>query len=167
MNDSPENNFLLARLKDIQASIEKLEAKIAVLQAEQAEINIAQNVIDRLSGAKKKDLKLPLSHKKKRIRPKGKERPEGIPTTPEMMRLAIIAANKEGKVGLSGQELYEVIGKQWWPGVDPNLIKPTAWRLEKEGRLGKIGDKYTLPKVGNDDEFLDLDDLEYDDLVSH
>jgi hypothetical protein len=153
MTNGTDHDRLVTRLSEIVASIDRYEAKIAALRDEANDISIAQQVLERLSGGKKRvgftEIKPKGANEKKVNKLKSKPRPEGIPTTPEMMRLAIIDANKRGLLGMTGQELYEYIGKTWWPGVDPNLIKPTAWRLEKEGRLGKDGDKYTLPKDKN------------------
>ena len=155
MTTNSDHDILAERLESIRNQIAKLESKIAVLKAEENETVIAQNVMARLTGSPKSAEPIDntanytngysnRSGKKRRVRPKGTVRPEGIPTMPDMIKMAITSAIKEGKGGLSPSELCDRIDKTWWPGVDPNSVKPTAWRLEQDDRLKKVGDKYTL-----------------------
>ncbi len=156
MTQSNDHEKIVERLEFIRASIAKYEGKIAPLRAEETELVIAQSVIARLSGSEKPTeaiehathFKKAIPHKKKASKNNGTDRPTGSPTTPEMIKDVIVAEMKSGGVGLANKDLVARIDSKWWPGVDPNYIIPTAWRLAKEGRLGKIGDKYTMPNAG-------------------
>lgn len=154
-NSSSHETKINERLESVRAQIAKLEGKTEGLRAEEHNLVIAQNVIAQLSGVEKpsEEVNNPdlfrkngahAGRKKRRIRTPGTKRPHGIPTTPDMIRFSIAEATKSGWTGMNGKGLVEQINAKWWPGVDPNYIIPTAWRMAKEGRLKKVGEKYFL-----------------------
>jgi hypothetical protein len=61
------------------------------------------------------------------------------------MILALLReAHAHGKAGLEPREMQISISKRWWPTVKSEDVGPTAWRMWKDGRLGKVGSTYML-----------------------
>ena len=155
MTTTSDHDKIIEQLDIVRAGIAKHEAKIALLRTEESELVIAEKIVAKLSGISKpleiieNNSHFRKSHviKKKAAKGNGTERPSGIPTTPDMIHNVISSEVKVSGAGLTSKDIVARIESKWWPGVDPNLISPAAWRLAKEGRLKKIGDKYTLSDV--------------------
>ena len=63
------------------------------------------------------------------------------------MILAVLReATGQGKPGLEPREMMISISKRWWPTVKSKDVGPTAWRMWKDGRLGKEGSPLHDPK---------------------
>ena len=63
---------------------------------------------------------------------------------PEMIIEAIKNID-HGHVGLMPADVVKYIAHTYWSGVRPELVGPIMWRMAKEGRLSKVGSRYSLP----------------------
>lgn len=82
--------------------------------------------------------------------PKGRKRPtvprpEGIPTTFEMVEMILKSAEREGKDGLTSRELMDQIRAKYWPGVRNGQILPSIFGYRNK-RLLREGDKWKRMK---------------------
>ena len=65
--------------------------------------------------------------------------------TPKTLPDMIFAAIEQNGSPQTGGEILEFIKANWQPEMDPNYVRPTLWRLAKNNRLKKRGDRYDLP----------------------
>ena len=78
------------------------------------------------------------SEKKKGDKPKlGPARPKGIPTNFEMTEMILKASEREGKNGLTANEIVEQIRTRYWPGIMGAQILPVIYHFAKHGRIRK------------------------------
>tara|TARA_B100000315_G_C14239582_1_gene434710 strand:- start:132 stop:596 length:465 start_codon:yes stop_codon:yes gene_type:complete len=117
----------------IQTRQRDIQDEITRLQQEAEELLVALRVIRRFSP-----LEEPPESKL------GPPRPKGIPTLFEMVEVVINKANR----GLSGREIVEEIGNDFWPGVQGSQILPSVYVFAKRGRLrkNKTGHFFTVKK---------------------
>lgn len=141
--------LLRFRRREIAHEVIDLRQKIDALLAEDAELESAERVISRFGEIEEPDQPAPATDGK----------PPGTPTTPNMILALLKESLGRGKIGLEPKEMQISISKRWWPGVKSEDVGPTAWRMWKEGRLGKIGAVYTLPP--------DRDGVIFRELVEH
>lgn len=112
----------------IESRLASIEAIIAALGKEKEDLLTAQRVIRQLNGAPETvvaGLKV------------GAPRPEGIPTTFEMVEFVLRSAEKEGKAGLSISELIGEIRKRYWPGLTGPQIAPIIYGFASSERILK------------------------------
>jgi hypothetical protein len=64
-------------------------------------------------------------------------RPPGRPTNFEMAEAALSNAEKDGKDGLTANELVDAIRALYWPGLVGTQILPSLYAFAKNGRLRK------------------------------
>lgn len=122
-----------SEIEAIQARQREIQDEITRLQQEAEELLVAQRVFRRFSSLKgEPESKL------------GPSRPKGTPTLFEMVKQVI---NKAGS-GLSGREIVEEIGKDFWPGVQGPQILPSVYGFAKHDRLKKTkaGRFFTVKK---------------------
>ncbi len=72
----------------------------------------------------------------------GSQRPEGLPTVPQMVTALLIEAERAGNRGLNSAEIMAGVDAKYWPGVSVNMIMPTIYRciarnhwFKKQGKL--------------------------------
>lgn len=140
------NEALLRKIADrrceLVAERERIDAerdaKVAALNAEMNELEVAARVIERLEAS-------PSQHQTS-IGSMGAEvddKPK--PTVPIMVQTILGERMAAGLPGATGSELQTSINQRW--GIhDPNHIRPALWRLTQTGRLRKEGDVYMLPQ---------------------
>ena len=116
----------------IERRLQEIRETISALQVEADELAVALRVFERYSTPE-------LLEKKDNIDiPKlGPPRPPGIPSTYEMTDMVLKSSERDGKNGLSANEIVEQIGKRYWPGVVGAQILPTIYKLAKDGRIRK------------------------------
>jgi hypothetical protein len=107
----------------------EIEAEIARLKEEAAELDIALRVLRRFGGVTLDDIGQPTKL--------GPPRPEGAPSLFEMTDTVIRDAIKAGKPGLRNREIVAEIGKKYWPGVQPQQVLPAIYGFVKKGRINK------------------------------
>jgi len=114
--------------------------EIARLQKEAEELDIALRVLARMATKEKPDsvamvgetgdedirVDLPLA-----------PRPSGTPTNFAMVELVLSGAEKEGKDGLTANEIVQEIRRRYWPGLVGKQILPSIYGFAKNGRLKK------------------------------
>ena len=106
----------------IQTRQREIQDDITRLQQEGEELLVALRVIQRFSPlGKSPESKL------------GPPRPKGIPT---LFKMVVVVINKANR-GLSGREIVEEIGNDFWPGVQGPQILPSVYGFAKRGRLRK------------------------------
>ncbi|WP_299688517.1 hypothetical protein [uncultured Tateyamaria sp.] len=131
-NDS--HSPALNRLEEIEASIAAIQAKIALLEAERAEILGALEVLGRYIQPQEKQVR-------KRTRPttkssEGTPRPDGIPTIWEMTQEILATSPNDC---LTIDEIVSAMAETWWPGLHKTQVAPTIYNFasDKDGRLEK------------------------------
>lgn len=124
---------ILKRRAAIDAEVEFLRQRIALLEKERPDLEAAERVLRRLAaGVDEGD--------KAEEMDTGK--PDGIPPVSEMILLSLAHAHRNGQEGLTPQGLLEVIRSAWWPNVTTDSVGPIAWRMWKNSKLGKEGSMY-------------------------
>ncbi|MBR0838155.1 hypothetical protein JQ612_33570 [Bradyrhizobium manausense] len=132
--------LLRYRRKEIAAEVHDLQAQIEQLLAEDEELASAEKVLLRFGATPSEPVARPTAEVTS-----GK--PEGTPTTPNMILALLREAKAQGKPGLEPKEMQITIAKRWWPSVKSEDVGPTAWRMWKDGRLDKEGSLYKLKVV--------------------
>jgi hypothetical protein len=133
-------------LKDVIQRRKEIAAEIAQLQAEDAELEVAARALERLLGQAETPIgaafvkAAPLTVTERPT----PQKPDDIPTMPQMITLALKDAVANGKSGLGPAEITSFIKKTWWPEVDINKVGPIAWRMWQRKELTKRGSKYSL-----------------------
>jgi hypothetical protein len=67
-------------------------------------------------------------------------KPQGLPSVPEMILQALVDAAD----GLRPRDITQTIRREWWPGMPGDRVLTTAFRMAREGRLAKDGNRYKL-----------------------
>jgi len=123
------------QLRAIEAQEKKIADQIATLQKEADDLATAKRVLKRLSGvaeAKPSAADDGLPDGKL-----GPERPKGVPTNLQMVEFVLGHAEREGKDGLTANEIVEAIRARYWPGLVGEQILPSIYGFGKKGRLRK------------------------------
>ena len=76
---------------------------------------------------------------------KGAPRPDGLPTSPEMIEAVLAEAGNKG-LGISA--LVKAIADKYWPGLITSQIAPTIYELAKKKRILKSDDGVFRRKKG-------------------
>lgn len=114
----------------IEKRLQEIREAISVLQGEADELAVALRVFERFSAPET------LEKKDNAGLPKlGPPRPPGIPSTFEMTEMVLKSSEREGKNGLTANEIVEQIGKRYWPNIVGAQILPTIYKLAKDGRI--------------------------------
>lgn len=154
---SDERSLITTRRLELDVLRKQLEKKLSELEAEDAELAQAERVIERLQLLQAEPV-TPSGRVRLRRRPsseptvprEGEPRPEGIPTTREMIVTVLTEAKAAGKRGLTGKQLAMAIGERWWPGIGFNSVLPEASRLVKKDIIRKKVRLFTLPDEDED-----------------
>jgi hypothetical protein len=128
--------LLRARRREIADEAKELRSRLAGLEAEDTELESAEKVLLRFGAVPSEPVARPTSE--------FSGKPEGTPTTPNMILALLREAQGQGKAGLEPKEMQITISKRWWPSVKSEDVGPTAWRMWKDGRLAKVGSLYML-----------------------
>lgn len=140
-------DMIVKRRNEIAAAISDYTTKIDDLRKELPDLDVAERVLKRLSPSADEGpittvfmtLGAQLAEKDA-----NKIKPADIPTMPEMIIEAIKNID-HGHVGLMPADVVKYIAHTYWSGVRPELVGPIMWRMAKEGRLSKVGSRYSLP----------------------
>jgi hypothetical protein len=130
----------------IENRLREIREAISTLQGEADELAVALRVFERFSPSESS------SKKKKGDKPKlGPARPKGIPTNFEMTEMILKGSEREGKNGLTANEIVEQIGSRYWPGVTGAQILPVIYHFAKQGRIRKTaGGKFKCLHKSNE-----------------
>jgi hypothetical protein len=129
-------------LKDIEARKKEIAQSMSAMQRELEDLEAATRVLLRIQGHQEK------TGTQIRILPRpGTKRPEGIPTTFEMVENVLEAAEKSGRDGLTAKELVDDIREAYWPGLKSPQILPIVYGFVPD-RLHKTpGGKFKRKKT--------------------
>ncbi len=141
MVDLSQIPVIAARRQQIAAERDALRAKIAELDQEDAELEVAARVLQRLGGAAQQP---EFAFQPTRSAPPPQDDGKR-PTVPDMINLALNEFHTAGAQGAEGQQILKAIVNRWGE-VDPNHVRPALWRMVQAGRLIRKGDLYSLPK---------------------
>lgn len=138
--------MLLHRRREIASELDGLRERLRVLEAEDQELAAAEKVLARFGAELQPDMIVQGQDGSATIvQVKTIGKPEGTPTTPNMILALLREAQAHGKKGLEPRDMQISISKRWWPAVKSEDVGPTAWRMWKDGRLAKDGSLYMLP----------------------
>ncbi|RXT36744.1 hypothetical protein [Bradyrhizobium betae] len=114
--------------------------EIARLQKENDEFDVALRVLELVRP------KLPIKPAPigRVVTVKLPPRPEGIPSTFEMVETILRDAERAGKGSLSSRELMDEIRAKYWPGVQNKQILPSIFGFGKAGRIIRDGERWRL-----------------------
>lgn len=118
-----------SEIQRIEIRQSEIEEKIAVLQKESDELTTTLRVIARFADG--------ASAVRKPLASTVSPRPDGLPTTFEMVEAVLISAAESSGHGLNGREIVEAISERFWPGVATTQILPSVYRFRKSNRLRK------------------------------
>ncbi len=135
-----ETNLINRRREEVSQEITRLQKQLAEMEKELVELDTAERVISRLSGAERGTPGAADEHEPE-TPPVGK--PEGIPTMPEMITEALTAAGPG--IGVRPKQIRNWIARTYWSGVRGENVSSILWRMWKRGELGKGGGHYRLP----------------------
>lgn len=140
-----DKNLITNRRREVEAEIERLKISISEHEAELAELDTAERVMARLSGAKWVAPSKANQQEPTIVPPQ--IAPRERPLT-EKIQIVLQEAHRRGLKGLEPKEIYEnIIAKGW--SADVSAVRSTTWRIWKDGRLSKPdldSPLYTVPE---------------------
>ena len=135
-----ETNLIHRRREEVSQEITRLHKLLAEMEKELVELDTAERVISRLTDAKRS----PSSTTDEREQEAASgEKPEGIPTMPEMITEALTAVGRGH--GLKPKDIRNWIARTYWGGVRGENVSSILWRMWKRGDLKKRASHYRLP----------------------
>jgi hypothetical protein len=150
--------FIRARRAKIDSEIARQheiiaasEAAIAELRAKREDLDTAERVISEIlieEGILDRgdtEIVPPNAETAVETPPENGNKPEGIPSIPDMITEAVRDALERGDKGVEPVMMTAFIRARWWPGVSPEKVSPIAWRMWRRGQLTKKGSAYALP----------------------
>lgn len=140
-----DKNLITNRRREVEAEIERLKISISEHEAELAELDTAERVMARLSGAKWVAPSKANQQEPTIVPPEVNKRER--PLT-DKIQIVLQEAHRRGLKGLEPKEIYEnIIAKGW--SADVSAVRSTTWRIWKDGRLSKPDPDsplYTVPE---------------------
>lgn len=144
MQKKSKARLISERRRAIHAEIQDMETRLAALKLELAELDSAEQVLARLAiwagesddenergGLSQLQAKIAETVAAPSATFARNERPK------KLRELAEQVLEDNSINGTTTQELLEIIRTRWKPDVDPNHLRPLAWRMVKEGRWSK------------------------------
>jgi|SRR5271154_1943264 len=130
----------------IENRLREIRETISALQGEADELEAALRVFERFSTPESP------SKKNKDGKPKlGPARPKGIPTNFEMTEMVLKSSEREGRSGLTANEIVEQIRSRYWPGLTGPQILPVIYHFAKQERIRKTsGGKFKSVRKSNE-----------------
>ncbi len=136
-----ETNLINRRREEVSQEITRLQKQLAEMEKELVELDTAERVISRLSGAERGAPGAADEHESET--PSG-EKPEGIPTMPQMITEALtFYCRVQGRA--KPRDVRDWIKRKYWRDVKGETVSSILWRMWKRGDLEKIGTQYRLP----------------------
>lgn len=133
-------DIIQKRKKAVAERLDAIDVERAALAQEMADLAVTERTMARLLDV---DLPEPTANRHPKVAVRKK--PDGIPTVYIMAATILREASEDGQAWMEPQEIVRAIRERWWPDADSNDINPTLWRLYKNLKLSKKGNKYGLP----------------------
>jgi hypothetical protein len=137
----------------INRELERLKRDTATYEAELAELDVAERVYARISGAPAVapgvwgNPRTMAASAPAAVATNGadeEESDESGPTLPVMVFQILDEAKAEGKKGVDSSEMLKIIHARWKPEFTPDQLRPTLWRMvKKQKKLRKRGRLYS------------------------
>jgi hypothetical protein len=122
-------------LQKITAREKEIADAIKALQRESEDLAAARRVFERFTGASG-NLEKQLDRA---------PRPQGAPSTFDMVKAVLSEAASRGTPSLSSKELIDGVRNRFWPGLTTQQILPTIYGFKKAERLEKKKGRWSLP----------------------
>ena len=144
MTMSADLTLIRRRRAEIEAEINRLQARVQELQADFRDLAVAERVLVKLGGESGGQDRPRVEQPAPRS---GGGKPDGTPSVTEMIVMVLDEAQtRMGLRGLEPKDMATRIAGLWWPDVRPDDVNGIAWRMWKRGQLVKDGSVYMLPK---------------------
>jgi hypothetical protein len=127
----------IEEIQAIHARKKEIADAIAMLQAEDAELDITLKVLARFGGPFPWNTPVAANGSTPHKPKLGPPRPEGTPSLFDMTVEVLRDAIAGGKNGLKGKEIVAEIGRKYWPGVQPDQVLPPIYGFVSKKRLKK------------------------------
>lgn len=141
-----DKNLITNRRREVEAEIERLKISISEFEAELAELDTAERVMARLSGAKWVAPSKANQQEPTIVPPTISK---GEPPLTEKIIAVVSEAHRRGLKGLEPKDVYDAIIAKGW-SADVAAVRSTTWRIWKHGgRLSKPDPDsplYTVPE---------------------
>ena len=150
-------NLIRARRRELQEDTERHRMAISANTAEMAELDIAEKVILRLSGASSAyfdEPPLPSYFPAFDGEPR-KKRARGVNPLTDVILQIVQEKHDAGIVGMEPRDALSRARELWKPDVEGTLVSTTFWRLMKLGKLEKVEGTsiYRLPQMKEPTDF--------------
>jgi hypothetical protein len=139
------------RRRAVEDDIARQQEVLSALKSKLSDLEIAERVLTSLGGEDAEEAVAEENQNRSALvasivaaMPRPAEKPSGIPTMPVMILEALRDARTKGRLGLEPREMAQYIAGKYWPGMPLHIVGPTAWRMHKDGRLGKRESKYFI-----------------------
>jgi hypothetical protein len=130
---------LRARRQGLQADYDRHAAALATIKKELDELDTAERVVGKLN-VQATLFNTPAAAAPSVVVGATNGHADTKPTTPKMI-LEVIRSGHGG----SAAKIIDAMGKRWSFSPDPNVVRPTLWRMaNKDRRLRKVGDGYEI-----------------------
>lgn len=136
-------NLITNRRREVEGEISRLKSRLGEMQAELVELDTAERVVARLTGAER-----PTSGAadESESAATASRKPDDIPTMPEMILAILTDAWGRDQSGLAPKDITAEIARRWWPDVRGESVSSIAWRMKDRGQLDKQGTVYMVPQ---------------------
>lgn len=123
---------------------------LSAMQQELVELDTAERVFARLSGAERHTAG-PADEPKPQEAPQSDAPRVRLPSMPNMILSVMQDSYRQGLKGLSPKEMGERIGEKFSHSPRGDAVSSIAWRMWKRGQLRKDEDSplYSLPEKGD------------------
>lgn len=142
-------NVLEIRRQHITAEVERLRKALASYETELAEIEAAEQVIARYTGAERGEvgtITKPFAAILSATAYANSHSADAQPTVTGMILHVLKAADRQGRKGLEPAEAFDAITERGW-SVNKDTLRAAMWKMARKGKLKKVGDTsmYALP----------------------
>ena len=140
-----DTTLIKNRRQEVEAEINRLKQTLSEYEAELAELDTVERVLERLSGAK-------------RGAPSAADKPQPTiippetsyePPLTEKIVTVLTEAYRRGLKGLEPAGIYDAIIAKGWTATKDG-VRTTTWRLWNEKRLDKIAGTSSYSILGNE-----------------
>lgn len=141
-----DTTLIKNRRHEVEAQIERLEARVTELRNELADLDTAERVLARLTGASGGEARAADEPKPASFAGGGQA---SEPPLTEKINTVLAEAHRRGLKGLEPAGIYDAIIAKGWAATKDG-VRTTTWRLWNEKRLDKIAGTSSYSILGNE-----------------